>query len=143
MRMTALDKWTLWLRNFCPLWFTFWVKDLFLKVRKIWILKFVYISNSCLFTISVGQVTPEDKVRREIIQLLCIEPMTHSGIFEISRQKFVYNFWQLFVYNFSELNKALTQDIVNHETGNFELISRNSHTVEKSRNHSVKINEIY
>ena len=42
----------------------------------------------------VGKVTPEEKVRREIIQLLCIEPMTHS-----------------------ELNKALTEDIVNRETG--------------------------
>ena len=42
----------------------------------------------------VGEVSPEDKVRREIIQLLCIEPMTHS-----------------------ELNKALTEDTVNRETG--------------------------
>ena len=103
---------------------------------------FVYIFDSCLFTFSVGQVTAEDKVRREIIQLLCIEPMTHSGIFEISRQKNLQI--QLFVYNFiAELNKALTQDIVNHETGNFVLISRNFHIVVNHKNHSVKITEIY
>ena len=41
----------------------------------------------------VGRVTVEDMVRQEIVQLLCVEPMSHSA-----------------------LNKALPED-VNHETG--------------------------
>ena len=46
------------------------------------------------FIPGVGQVTVEDCVRREIIQLLCIEPMTHSS-----------------------LNKSLAEDTVHRETG--------------------------
>ena len=45
------------------------------------------------YTPGVGQVTNEDSIRREIIQLLCEEPMSHSS-----------------------LNKALSEDI-NRETG--------------------------
>ena len=46
------------------------------------------------FIPGVGQVTVEDCVRREIIQLLCIEPMTHSV-----------------------LNKSLAEDTIHRETG--------------------------
>merc|ERR1711881_182632 len=45
------------------------------------------------FTPGVGDIVTEDMVRKEIIQLLCVEPMSHSA-----------------------LNKALPED-VNHETG--------------------------
>ena len=46
------------------------------------------------YTPGVGQVTVEDAVRQEIIQLLCVEPMSHSA-----------------------LNKNLTVDLVTQETG--------------------------
>ena len=45
------------------------------------------------FTPGVGRITAEQMVRKEIVQLLCVEPMSHSA-----------------------LNKALPED-VNHETG--------------------------
>ena len=34
----------------------------------------------CRFTPGVGEVTIEDSVRRDIIQLLCVEPMSHSQL---------------------------------------------------------------
>ena len=46
------------------------------------------------FIPGVGDVTNEDNVRREIIQLLCIEPMSHSA-----------------------LNKSLAEDTIHRETG--------------------------
>ena len=52
------------------------------------------------FTPGVGDIGLEDTVRKEIVQLLCVEPMSHSI-----------------------LNKALTED-VNHETGLEKVIDR-------------------
>ena len=52
------------------------------------------------FTPGVGDVGAEDMVRKEIIQYLCVEPMSHSS-----------------------LNKALPED-VNHETGLEKVIDR-------------------
>jgi len=52
------------------------------------------------FTPGVGDITNEDMVRKEIIQLLCVEPMSHSA-----------------------LNKALPED-VNHETGLEKVIDQ-------------------
>ena len=52
------------------------------------------------FTPGVGDIGLEDTVRKEIMQLLCVEPMSHSI-----------------------LNKALTED-VNHETGLEKVIDR-------------------
>jgi len=52
------------------------------------------------FTPGVGDITVEDMVRKEIIQLLCVEPMSHSA-----------------------LNKALPED-VNHETGLEKVIDQ-------------------
>jgi hypothetical protein len=61
------------------------------------------------FIPGVGEVTPEDAVRREIIQLLCIEPMSHSA-----------------------LNKALAEDI-NRETG-LEKVVESVATFKKPNN---------
>merc|ERR1719419_805432 len=52
------------------------------------------------FTPGVGDISVEDMVRKEIIQLLCVEPMSHSA-----------------------LNKALPED-VNHETGLEKVIDQ-------------------
>lgn len=52
------------------------------------------------YTPGVGDISVEDMVRKEIIQLLCVEPMSHSA-----------------------LNKALPED-VNHETGLEKVIDQ-------------------
>jgi len=51
-------------------------------------------------TVGVGRVSQEDVVRKEVIQLLCVEPMAHSA-----------------------LDRALPEDI-NHETGLEEVIDK-------------------
>ena len=65
------------------------------------------------FTPGVGDIGLEDTVRKEIIQLLCVEPMSHSI-----------------------LNKALTED-VNHETGLEKVIDRVA-TFKKPTGHNSK-----
>lgn len=55
---------------------------------------FLTVILSERYTPGIGQVTAEDAIRKEIIQLLCIEPTGHST-----------------------LNRALTADAVNRETG--------------------------
>lgn len=50
------------------------------------------------YTVGIGDVTEEDCIKKDIIQLLCIEPMPHSV-----------------------LNKALPEG-VNHETGMEKVI---------------------
>ena len=59
-------------------------------------LSFLIVVVSERYTPGVGQVTNEDSIRREIIQLLCEEPMSHSTLFGP--------------------NKALSEDI-NREAG--------------------------
>ena len=65
------------------------------------------------FSPGVGQVTMEEMVRKEIVQLLCVEPMSHSA-----------------------LNKSLPED-VNHETGLEKVIGQVA-TFKKPTGHNSK-----
>ena len=88
---------------------------------------FIFLTAVCL-QFQLARSLQKIKSEEKLFSFSALNPWPIQ-VFLKFPAKNLFTIFDSCLFTISELNKALTQDIVNHETGNFELISRNFHNL--------------